>query len=165
MNHPVLSYTTIPDFRKSAPLRGLPRLTRKSFWYVQHVDEDHYGPMAEWQTGENRNTGSKTCHSATWSTTNLKCIELGPNPGLGKESSATNRLSHIKDELSQLNLNYLPIFSSYRAVNTQHIRYKKPWVRKVLRNKITSLLKSNDKNTWILWGEYGNVRHWNWWYK
>jgi hypothetical protein len=41
-------------------------------------------------TGENRNTGRKTCPSATLSTTNPTWTD----PGLRGERPATNRLSH-----------------------------------------------------------------------
>jgi hypothetical protein len=37
-------------------------------------------------TGENRNARTKTCSSATLSTTNPTCINPGPNPGLAVRS-------------------------------------------------------------------------------
>jgi hypothetical protein len=45
-------------------------------------------------TGENRSTREETCPSATLSTTNLKWIDPGSNPGLRGGRQAANRLSH-----------------------------------------------------------------------
>jgi hypothetical protein len=45
-------------------------------------------------TEVNRRTRSKTCPSATLSTTNPTRIDLGANPGLRCERPATNDLSH-----------------------------------------------------------------------
>jgi hypothetical protein len=44
-------------------------------------------------TGGNRANGSKTCHNATLSTTNLTLADLGSNPGLRGERPVTSRLS------------------------------------------------------------------------
>jgi hypothetical protein len=45
-------------------------------------------------TGENRNTGGKTCLNVTLSTTNPTWTDPGSNPGLRSERPTTNRLSH-----------------------------------------------------------------------
>jgi hypothetical protein len=47
-------------------------------------------------TGENRSTRTKTCPSATLSTTNPTWTDPGSEPGLRGERPATNRLSHGK---------------------------------------------------------------------
>jgi hypothetical protein len=45
--------------------------------------------------GENRSgTGTKTCPSTTFSTTNLTWTDVGLNPGLRGERSGTDLLSH-----------------------------------------------------------------------
>ena len=45
-------------------------------------------------TGENRNTGRKTCHSDTLCNTNLTRTDPASNPGLRSVRPETNRLSH-----------------------------------------------------------------------
>jgi hypothetical protein len=45
-------------------------------------------------TGENGRTRTKTCPSATLSTTNPTWTDPESNPGLHGERPATNRLSH-----------------------------------------------------------------------
>jgi hypothetical protein len=45
-------------------------------------------------TWENRNTGGKTCPSATLSTTNPTWTDPGSNPGIRSERPTTDRLSH-----------------------------------------------------------------------
>jgi len=47
-------------------------------------------------TGDTRISRTKTCPSATLSTTNLKWTDLGTNPGLRGEKPGTDRLSYGK---------------------------------------------------------------------
>jgi hypothetical protein len=51
---------------------------------------------ARWNNTDrgNRRTRRKTCHSATWSSTNPTWTNPGANPGLCGEKPATNRLSY-----------------------------------------------------------------------
>jgi hypothetical protein len=53
-------------------------------------------------TWENRSTREKTCPITTSSTTKPTWTKPGSNPGLRRERSATNRLSHGTAGLSNL---------------------------------------------------------------
>ena len=61
-------------------------------------------------TGGNVSTRGKTCPCATSSTTNSTWTDLGSNPGLRGERSATNRLSHATANQSINQSIYLSIY-------------------------------------------------------
>jgi hypothetical protein len=64
------------------------------WWLVFFVFPSNGAPVEwSWQ-GENRSIRGKSCPSATLSTTNPTWTDLGSNPGLRGERSATNCLSH-----------------------------------------------------------------------
>jgi hypothetical protein len=44
---------------------------------------------------ESRSTGTKTCPSATLSTTNATWTDVGSNPGLRRERPGTDRLRNL----------------------------------------------------------------------
>jgi hypothetical protein len=68
----------------------------------------------------------KSCPSATLSTTNLICTVLRSKPDLHGQTPPTNRLSQGHGQLkAEITLEYIYIFSSYRAVNTLRLIYVK----------------------------------------
>jgi hypothetical protein len=66
----------------------------------------------------NPNTRKKTFSNATFSTTNSTWSGLGSSPGLLRQKSATNRLSHGNALRIETHLNNIKKHSLYRAENT-----------------------------------------------
>jgi hypothetical protein len=64
---------------------------------IVHPPDDtwEWKSMVEWYwQGETKKLGRETCPSATFSTTNPTCTDLGANLDLHGERSVTNRKSH-----------------------------------------------------------------------
>jgi hypothetical protein len=74
--------------------------------------------------GEDRNTRSETCTTATFFTTS-HLTESGSNPALRSERPSTSRLRHNTAMKIKINHNFIYRYSPYRAVDLLRFDYKR----------------------------------------